>query len=103
MALTDTDLRDVLAQRAAVGPADSAAARVAAVDRRARVIRRRRVATASLAVVVVLLAVTGLSGLLRGARDRAVPLPAHLQKVADGMLPRYTGGAAGDGVHDVPH
>lgn len=93
MALTDTDLREVLAQRAAVGPADSAVARVAAVDRRVRVIRRRRVATASLAVVVVLLAVTGLSGVFRGARDRAVPLPAHLQKVAGGMLPRYTGGA----------
>jgi hypothetical protein len=92
MALTDADLRAVLAARACVVPADSAVARAAAVDRKVRVIRRRRAASASSAVVVVLLVVTGLSGLLHDGRARKAPVPAHLQKVAAGLLPRYSNG-----------
>jgi len=92
MALTDTDLRDVLADRASAMPADISLARVAAVDRRVRVIRRRRAAGASLAVVILLLVVTGVSGLFRDPHDRTAPVPAHLQKVAGDLLPRYNGG-----------
>jgi hypothetical protein len=92
MALSDTDLQEVLAERASVLPVDSAGARAAGVGRKVRVIRRRRAASASLAVVVVLLVATGLSGLLRGAPEHTPPVPAHLQKVADGLLPRYSGG-----------
>jgi hypothetical protein len=92
MPLTDNDLRAVLAERASAAPGHDAVARVASVDRRVRVIRRRRAASASLAVVMLLLVVTGVSGLFRGSRDRTAPVPAHLQKVADGLLPRYNGG-----------
>jgi hypothetical protein len=92
MPLTDNDLRAVLAERASATPGNDAVARVASVDRRVRVIRRRRAASATLAVVILLLVVTGVSGLFRGPRDRAVPVPAHLQKVAGGLLPRYNGG-----------
>jgi hypothetical protein len=96
MAHTDTDLRELLAARAAVVPdslgGDSAVRRVTAVDRRVRVIRRRRAAAASLSVVVVLLVATGLSGLLRDSPDRSAPVPAYRQKVAGGLLPRYNGG-----------
>jgi hypothetical protein len=92
MALTDTDLRDVLAQRASAAPADNSLARVAAVDHRVRVIRRRRAASASLAVVILLLVVTGVSGLFRDAPDKTAPVPAYKMKVAGGLLPRYTGG-----------
>src|SRR6185503_10404740 len=92
MALTDTDLRDVLADRASAMPADISLARVAAVDRRVRVIRRRRAAGASLAVVILLLVVTGVSGLFRDPHDRTAPVPAHLRKVAGDLLPRYNGG-----------
>jgi hypothetical protein len=93
MTLTDTDLREVLAERASAVPPDGALARVAAVDRRVRVIRRRRVASASLAVVIVLLVVTGVSSLFREPQDRTAPVPAYQQKVAGGLLPRYNGGA----------
>ena len=92
MTLTDTDLRELFADRAATVPADSAAARVAAVDHRVRVIRRRRAAGTSLAVVVTLLVVAGLSGVLRDSRDESGPVPAYQQKVAGGLLPRYAGG-----------
>ena len=92
MALTDTDLRAVLAERASEAPGDDHVGRAASVDRRVRVIRRRRAAGASLAVVILLLVVTGVTGLFRDAPDRAAPVPAHLQKVADGLLPRYNGG-----------
>jgi len=92
MALTDTDLRDVLAQRASAMPADISLARVAAVGHRVRVIRRRRAASASLAVVIVLLVATGVSGLFREPHDRTSPVPAYQQKVAGGLLPRYNGG-----------
>jgi hypothetical protein len=92
MNLTDTDLRAVLAERAAAVPGDAAVARVAAVDRRVRVIRRRRVASASLGVVIVLLMSIGLSGLFRDGHDRSGPVPAYQQKVGGGLLPRYSGG-----------
>jgi hypothetical protein len=92
MPLTDNDLRAVLAEHASAAPGNDAVARVASVDRRVRVIRRRRVASASLAVVVLLLVVTGVSGLFRDSRDRTAQVPAHLQKVAGGLLPRYNGG-----------
>lgn len=92
MALTDNDLRAVLAERASATPGGDAVARVASVERRVRVIRRRRAASASLAVVIVLLVVTGVSGLFRNPRERTAPVPAHLQKVAGGLLPRYNGG-----------
>jgi hypothetical protein len=93
MAHIDADLRELLAQRTVGAPADNAAARVAAVSRRVRVIRRRRAAAGSVVVVVLLLAVTGLSGLFRGGNDQVAPVPAYRQKVAGGLLPRYTGGA----------
>jgi hypothetical protein len=92
MPLTDNDLRAVLAERASATPGNDAVARVASVDRRVRVIRRRRAASASLAVVILLLVVTGVSGLFRDSRDRTAPVPAHPQKVAGGLLPRYNGG-----------
>jgi hypothetical protein len=92
MALTDTDLHELFAVRTAAAPADSATVRVGAVGRRVRVIRRRRVAGVSLGVVVVLLAVTGISGLFRDGQDRTAPVPAYQQKVAGGLLPRYTAG-----------
>jgi hypothetical protein len=92
MPLTDNDLRAVLAERASATPGHDAVARVASVDRRVRVIRRRRAASASLAVVILLLVVTGVSAVFRDPRDRTAPVPAHLQKVAGGLLPRYNGG-----------
>jgi hypothetical protein len=92
MPLTNNDLRAVLTERASATPGNDAVARVASVDRRVRVIRRRRAAGASLAVVILLLVVTGVSGLFRGSRDRTAPVPAHMQKVAGGLLPRYNGG-----------
>jgi hypothetical protein len=92
MARTETDLRDVLAERAAAMPADISLARVAAVGHRVEVIRRRRAASATLAVVILLLVVTGVSGLFRQSHDRTSPVPAYKQKVAGGLLPRYDAG-----------
>jgi hypothetical protein len=92
MALTDADLRELLAQRTQAVPADSSVARAAAVDQKVRVIRRRRAASASFAVVVVLLVAVGLSGLLRDGHERTGPVPAYQQKVGHGMLPRYSEG-----------
>jgi hypothetical protein len=92
MARTDTDLRELFAERTNAVPAHSTVARVAAVDRRVRVIRRRRAAGASLGVVVVLLVLTGLSSVFRDGHDQTGPVPAYEQKVGHGMLPRYSDG-----------
>jgi hypothetical protein len=92
MALTDIDLRELFAERTATTPADSAVARVGAVGRRVRVIRRRRAAGVSLGVVVLLMVVTGISALFRGPQDQAAPVPAYQQKVSGGLLPRYNAG-----------
>jgi hypothetical protein len=95
MAHTDADLRALLADRAAVlpdGAGDSLVSRVAAVDRRVRAMRRRRAASASLGVVVLLL-VAGLSGLFNDHdQQKTSPVPAYEQKVGGGLLPRYNGG-----------
>jgi hypothetical protein len=92
MALTDADLRELLAERTQAMPADSSVARAAAVDQKVRVVRRRRAASASFAVVAVVLVAVGLAGPLRDGHERTGPVPAYQQKVGHGMLPRYSDG-----------
>lgn len=87
----DTELRDLFAQRTDGAPRGDVVERVAGSQRKARAIRRQRIAGgAALTVLAVAAAVVVVPGL--PGRDRATDLPADKQTVAHGLLPVYRGG-----------
>lgn len=93
MPTTDHDLRSLLAERSGNLPPSAGPQRLSGVQGRVRRIKQRRAAAGSLAAVLLVTGVALAPSLFEGPeRRKATLMPAHDQKVAGGLLPRYAEG-----------